>query len=46
MSAAGERTTLGITAETRERFNEAKPYGSMSAEEFLEVLLDEWEGQR
>lgn len=41
-----ERSSLGVTAENRRRFNQAKPYSSMSADEFIEVLLERWEGRR
>lgn len=40
------RSSLGIYDDTRQRFNTAKPYNSMSADEFLDVLLDRWEGRR
>lgn len=40
------RSSLGVYDDTRQRFNDAKPYASMSADEFLEVLLDAWEGRR
>lgn len=41
-----ERTSLGVYAETRRRFEDAKPYDSISADEFVNVLLDRWEGRR
>lgn len=41
-----ERSSIGVYADTRERFNKAKPYDSMSSDEFVEVLLDKWEGRR
>lgn len=40
------RTTLSVHGETRERFNETKPYDSLAADEFVNVLLDHWEGKR
>lgn len=40
------RTSLGIYADTKRRFKRAKPYDSMSDEEFVNVLLDRWEGRR
>lgn len=42
----GNRSSLGVYDDTRRRFNRAKPYDSMSADEFLDVLLDRWEGVR
>lgn len=41
-----ERSSLGVYEETRERFESAKPYESVSADEFVNVLLDKWEGRR
>lgn len=41
-----ERSSIAVTAENRRRFNQAKPYDSLSADEFLGVLLDKWEGRR
>lgn len=40
------RTTLSVREPTRERFESAKPYDSMSADDFVGVLLDRWEGRR
>lgn len=39
------RTTLGVHEDTKERFNEAKPFDSISADEFVNYLLDEWEDE-
>lgn len=41
-----QRSSIGVYADTKERFDEAKPYDSMSADEFVDVLLDRWEGRR
>lgn len=41
-----ERSTLGVFGQTRRRFKDAKPYDSMSDDEFVRVLLDRWEGRR
>lgn len=38
-----QRSTIGVYADTKERFDEAKPYSSMSGDEFVDVLLDKWE---
>lgn len=47
MSSEGRRrSTIGIRTDTKERFDQAKPYDSMSADEFVDVLLDKWEGRR
>jgi len=40
------RSTLGVHTDTKRRFEDAKPYDSMSADEFVDVLLDKWEGKR
>lgn len=40
-----DRTTLGVRGETHRRFAERKP-GGLSADEFVKVLLDRWEGRR
>jgi len=41
-----ERTTIGLQPETKRRFEEAKPYDSLSADEFVGELLDRWENRR
>lgn len=41
-----QRSSLGVGRDTLRRFNQAKPYDSMSADEFVDVLLDKWEGRR
>jgi NAD dependent epimerase/dehydratase family enzyme len=41
-----QRSTIGVYGDTKERFDSAKPYDSMSGDEFVEVLLDKWEGKR
>jgi hypothetical protein len=41
-----ERSSIGVYVDTKERFDDAKPYDSMSADEFVDVLLDRWEGRR
>jgi len=47
MSAEGrQRSTLGVYSDTRQRFQKAKPYESLSDDEFVEALLDKWEGRR
>lgn len=47
MSVKGDsRSSLGVYDETRRRFKDAKPYQSMSDDEFVRVLLDRWEGRR
>lgn len=43
MSAQGQRSSLGVYADTVERFNQAKPFDSISADEFVNELLDTWE---
>lgn len=40
---AANPTTLALQAETKQRFDEVKPYNSMSADEFISELLDLWE---
>lgn len=37
------RTSLAVREETHRRFGEAKPYDSLSADEFISELLDTWE---
>jgi hypothetical protein len=47
MSTDGqERSSIGVYPGTKQRFDRAKPYNSMSADEFVDVLLDHWEGKR
>jgi len=41
-----DRSTIGVQGDTKRRFDRAKPYDSMSADEFIDVLLDRWEGRR
>lgn len=38
------KTTIGLYQDTKRRFDEAKPFDSLSADEFLHELLDEWGG--
>lgn len=46
MSASGrEYSTLGVRKDTKRRFDDAKPYDSLSADEFIEELLDAWGGR-
>lgn len=40
------KTTLTIDRSTKEKFDRAKPYESLSADEFVEVLVERWEGRR
>lgn len=40
------RTTITLDKNTKERFDQAKPYESLSADEFVGVLLERWEGRR
>jgi hypothetical protein len=37
-----KRTTLTVSRETHAKFNQAKPYDSITADEFLTELLDNW----
>jgi hypothetical protein len=47
MSLGGkDRTSVALYDDTKQRFDRVKPYESMSADEFVDVLLDRWEGQR
>jgi hypothetical protein len=46
MSQGRQFSTLGIRKDTKRRFEEAKPYESLSHDEFVDVLLDRWEGRR
>ena len=47
MSPEGRsRTTITLDRGTKEEFDAAKPYDSMSADEFVDVLLNQWEGRR
>lgn len=41
-----KRSTIGVHKDTKRRFDRAKPYESMSADEFVDVLLERWEGRR
>lgn len=41
---AAEYTTLALQADTKRRFDEVKPYESISADEFIHELIDTWEG--
>jgi hypothetical protein len=45
-TAEEDRSTLGVRRDTKQRFDQVKPYDSMSADEFVDVLLDKWEGRR
>lgn len=38
-----KRSTLGVHDDTRRRFNQAKPFESVSADDFVNELLDTWE---
>jgi len=40
-----ERTTLAVRGGTHRRFRSVKPDG-LSADEFIKVLLNRWEGRR
>jgi hypothetical protein len=40
------RTTITLKRSTKEKFDRAKPYESLNADEFVGVLLDRWEGRR
>lgn len=44
--ADSRRTTITLDRSTKEKFDRAKPYKSLSADEFVDVLLDRWEGRR
>jgi len=46
MPVEKKRTTLGIKKSTKQRFSQAKPYDSLSDDEFIDTLLDKWEGRR
>lgn len=39
-------SSLGVRRDTKRRFDQAKPYETMSPDEFVDVLLDRWEGKR
>jgi len=39
-----ERTTIAISRHNRERLEQAKPYNSLSNDEFVAELLDAYEG--
>lgn len=38
-----DRATLGIERETKERFEELKPYNTITHDEFIQVLMDTYE---
>jgi hypothetical protein len=38
-----DRTSIGLQAETKRQFDRVKP-GGLSANEFLSLLLEHWEG--
>jgi len=40
------RTSVALYGDTKQRFDRVKPYESMSANEFVDELLDRWERQR
>jgi DNA-binding MarR family transcriptional regulator len=40
------RTTITLNRSTKEKFDRAKPYDTLTADEFLDVLLDRWEARR
>jgi len=40
------RTTITLNRSTKEKFDRAKPYESLSADEFVDVLLNRWEDRR
>jgi hypothetical protein len=44
--ADSPRTTITLDRSTKEKFDRAKPYETISADEFVEVLLERWEGRR
>lgn len=49
MSTDGEpqqKTTLTVERRVLNRFQSCKPYDTMSHNEFVDVLLDRWEGRR
>lgn len=41
-----EWSSLGVHDDTKRRFDQMKPYDSMSHDDWLGVLLDKWEGKR
>lgn len=41
---AARRTTIAVRGETKEQFKDAKPFESLSADEFIQHLLDEYDG--
>ena len=44
--AESRLTTIALDQSTKKKFDRAKPYESLSADEFVDVLLDRWEGSR
>ena len=46
VQANDSRTTITVGRRTLDRFHDAKPYETMNADEFVDVLLDRWEGRR
>ena len=46
MENCSKETSIRLTRPVKNRFDEVKPYSSMSANEFVEVLIDHWEGRR
>jgi len=46
MTEGENRTTITVRRETLNRFKQAKPYESVSADEFVDELIDEWEGNK
>lgn len=43
---ADESTTIALKRRTKERLDSAKPYNSLSADEFVSELLDAYESNR
>lgn len=41
-----EQTTVALKPSTKDRFDQAKPYESITADEFVNELLDLHEGER
>lgn len=42
-SQTESRSSVAVTGTTLERLKAAKPYSSMSSDEFINVMLDRWE---
>lgn len=40
-----DRTSVGLSIRVKEKFDEAKP-GGLSANEFVDVLVDHWKGDQ